>query len=56
MNKPRPAALIFIWITVVLDMMALGLIAPVLPRLIESMSGGDTVWRRAARASSPPFR
>lgn len=43
MHPPRRAALIFIWITVFLDMMALGLIVPVLPRLVESMSGGNTV-------------
>ena len=43
MTAPRPAALIFIWITVMLDMLAIGLIAPVLPRLVESMSGGNTV-------------
>ena len=43
MTQPRGAALLFIWITVFLDMMALGLIVPVLPGLVESMSGGDTV-------------
>ena len=43
MNAPRPAALLFIWITVFLDMLAIGLIVPVLPRLVESMSGGNTV-------------
>jgi len=43
MTQPRGAALLFIWITVFLDMMALGLIVPVLPRLVESMSGGNTV-------------
>lgn len=43
MNPPRRAALLFIWITVFLDMLAIGLIVPVLPRLVESMSGGNTV-------------
>src|SRR5439155_17008662 len=33
--KPRKAAITFIFITVMLDMLALGLIAPVLPKLIE---------------------
>ena len=36
------AALAFIFITVVLDMLALGMIIPVLPRLIEHFEGGDT--------------
>jgi len=41
-TKParRPAAT-FIFFTVLLDMLALGMIAPVLPRLIESFLGGD---------------
>lgn len=43
----RKAALVFIFITVVLDMIALGMILPVLPSLIESFVGGDT-----ARAST----
>ena len=39
---PRRAALAFIFVTVVLDMLALGMIIPVLPRLIEDFLGGDT--------------
>ena len=48
MNAPaevqggRRAALVFIFITIVLDMLALGLIIPVLPGLIEDFLGGDT--------------
>lgn len=42
--KPgRQAAFIFIFFTVALDMLALGIIIPVLPHLIESFVGGDTV-------------
>lgn len=41
--SPRPAAFIFIFITVALDMLALGIIIPVLPKLIESFVGGNTV-------------
>src|SRR5438445_538163 len=41
--KPRKAAVVFIFITVMLDMLALGLIAPVLPRLILDFRGGDSV-------------
>jgi DHA1 family tetracycline resistance protein-like MFS transporter len=35
-------AVLFIFATVVLDMLALGMIAPVLPKLVESFLGGDT--------------
>ena len=43
----RPAALIFIFITVMLDMLALGMIVPVLAPLVATFLGGDT-----ARAAS----
>src|SRR5213593_2306212 len=39
--KARKAAVVFIFITVMLDMLALGLIAPVLPKLIMNFLGGD---------------
>ena len=39
---PRRAALAFIFVTVVLDMLALGMIVPVLPKLVEDFVGGDT--------------
>jgi MFS transporter, DHA1 family, tetracycline resistance protein len=39
---PRRAALAFIFVTVVLDMLALGMVLPVLPGLIEDFLGGDT--------------
>src|SRR6266540_7012967 len=39
---PRRAALAFIFVTIVLDMLALGMIAPVLPKLVERFVGGDT--------------
>ena len=39
---PRRAALAFIFITVVLDMLALGMIVPVLPKLVEDFVGGNT--------------
>ena len=41
-GAPRRAALAFIFITIVLDMLALGMIIPVLPHLIEDFLGGDT--------------
>lgn len=39
---PRAAALVFIFITVVLDVLALGIIVPVLPGLVRGFLGGDT--------------
>lgn len=44
---PRRATVLFIFVTVVLDVLALGIIAPVLPPLVVEFLGGDTV--RAAR-------
>jgi DHA1 family tetracycline resistance protein-like MFS transporter len=38
----RPAALAFIFITVVLDMLALGIVVPVLPKLIKDFVNGNT--------------
>jgi DHA1 family tetracycline resistance protein-like MFS transporter len=39
--KPGRAAFLFIFITVALDMIALGVMIPVLPKLIVSFEGGD---------------
>ncbi len=41
-KAPRTAAFIFVFTTVVLDMLALGIIVPVLPKLIVSFVSGDT--------------
>jgi DHA1 family tetracycline resistance protein-like MFS transporter len=43
----RGAAVAFIFVTILLDMLALGLILPILPRLVESFVDNDTA--RAAR-------
>ena len=40
--RRQRAAVIFIFLTVSLDMLALGMIAPVLPHLVESFVGGST--------------
>ena len=40
--KPGRAAFIFIFLTVALDMLALGVMIPVLPKLILAFEGGDT--------------
>lgn len=43
LQAPRhKAALIFIFITVLIDILAFGLIIPVLPHLVEQFVGGDT--------------
>src|SRR5271170_1457915 len=39
---PRRPALIFIFVTVLLDMLALGMMIPVLPKLVVAFEGGDT--------------
>lgn len=41
-TAPRNAAVIFIFVTILLDTLALGLIIPVLPKLIESFVDNDT--------------
>jgi len=41
-STPRRAALIFVFVTVVLDMLAFGMIVPVLPQLVVQFLGGDT--------------
>jgi MFS transporter, DHA1 family, tetracycline resistance protein len=38
----RRAALAFIFVTVLLDMLSLGMVLPVLPKLVENFLGGDT--------------
>jgi DHA1 family tetracycline resistance protein-like MFS transporter len=43
----RRAAIAFVLVTVLLDMLALGMIAPVLPKLVIHFQGGDTA--RAAK-------
>jgi DHA1 family tetracycline resistance protein-like MFS transporter len=42
MKPPRGGAVVFIFITILLDMFALGLIMPVLPKLVESFVDNDT--------------
>jgi MFS transporter, DHA1 family, tetracycline resistance protein len=41
-GRTRTAALAFIFVTVTLDMLAFGLVLPVMPRLIEGFLAGDT--------------
>lgn len=40
MQTQRPAAIRFIFITLLIDVMGLGIIIPVMPKLIESLMGG----------------
>ena len=39
---PRRAATTFVLVTVGLDVLALGIMLPILPKLVERMAGGDT--------------
>ena len=41
-TAPRRAAILFILITVLLDMLSFGIIIPVLPKLVEEFLAGDT--------------
>lgn len=41
-SHPRRAAVFFILVTVVLDMVSFGIIIPVLPKLVETFLSGDT--------------
>ena len=41
-SSPRRAAFAFVFVTVLLDMFAIGIIIPVLPKLVEDFMGGDT--------------
>lgn len=41
-HAPRRAALAFIFVTVLLDILAIGIVIPVLPHLVERFTGGDT--------------
>jgi DHA1 family tetracycline resistance protein-like MFS transporter len=43
LSPPRRAAFVFIFVTVVLDMLALGMIVPVLPKLVLAFVQGDAV-------------
>jgi MFS transporter, DHA1 family, tetracycline resistance protein len=40
--RPRQAAILFILITVVLDVLSFGIVIPVLPKLVEDFMSGDT--------------
>jgi DHA1 family tetracycline resistance protein-like MFS transporter len=41
LRRPDKFAVTFVFITVFLDMVGFGLVMPVLPRLIEEVSGAD---------------
>lgn len=40
--EPRKAAMIFIFFTLLIDILGIGIVIPVLPKLIEQFAGGDT--------------
>jgi DHA1 family tetracycline resistance protein-like MFS transporter len=41
-STPRRAAIVFVFVTIVLDSLALGIIIPVFPKLVVAFQGGDT--------------
>jgi len=41
-GKPRRAAVLFIFFTALMDVIALGIMIPVLPNLVKQFAGGDT--------------
>jgi len=41
MSKPKKGALLFIYLTLLIDVIGLGIIYPVLPRMIQNLVGGD---------------
>jgi hypothetical protein len=45
--KPRRTALVFIFVTVVVDVLALGIIIPVLPESLAQENRKPFSWRRA---------
>ncbi len=45
----RRAAFAFIFVTVALDMLALGVMIPVLPRLVVAFRGGDVASAASTR-------
>ncbi|HSB44997.1 MAG TPA: TCR/Tet family MFS transporter [Nitrospira sp.] len=45
--RPRQAAVLFILITVMLDVLSFGIIIPVLPKLVENFMSGDTAQAAA---------
>ena len=38
--NPRKPALVFIFITLFLDVLGVGLIVPILPKLVDQLAGG----------------
>ena len=48
----RKAALGFIFITALMDVISLGIMIPVLPNLVKSMAGGSTSTYRSSRLPS----
>lgn len=42
LSGKRSAGFIFIFVTILLDMLALGMVMPILPKLVEQFLGGDT--------------
>src|SRR3989442_14820671 len=52
---PRRPALAFIFVTLVLDILGIGLIVPILPKLVESFQGGAISGAAQASAASHTY-
>ena len=50
MTEPRRATTAFILVTVMLDMLAFGIVIPVLPRLVLDFTGGSATSAACCRA------
>ena len=55
-RPPRRAALAFIFAVVLLDVIALGIVIPVLPKLVEGMVGRPRAGPRSSASSAPSGR
>ncbi len=56
-SPPRRAAFVFVFITVLLDMLALGIVIPVLPKLVvDFLPATPPVPPRSTASSAPSLR
>ena len=52
----RQAAVMFILVTVVIDVLGFGIVIPVLPKLVQQFMGDDPVKGAANQRRSTPMR
>ncbi len=51
--RRREPALVFVFITLFLDILGIGLVVPILPKLIESLAGGGVDGPPTSTDGSP---